>query len=112
MSRINVQIEGLGALDSALAEVRSAVQEGTEAGSGATAELIGQEWQASAPVDEGEYRDSIEVEGGEVFATARHAPFVWFGTSTHAAQPSDDAIERGRSEAPQIIGDEIKGRLP
>lgn len=47
--------------------------------------------KAAAPVDTGELRDSIEVQGGKdyriVRATAEHAFFVEFGTSDTPPQP-------------------------
>lgn len=47
--------------------------------------------KAAAPVDTGDLRDSIEVQGGRdyriVRATARHAFFVEFGTSDTPPQP-------------------------
>lgn len=47
--------------------------------------------RASAPVDTGELRASIQVQGGQdyriVRATARHAFFVEFGTGDTAPQP-------------------------
>jgi len=49
------------------------------------------EAKAAAPVDTGELRDSIEIQGGEgyriVRATAGHAYYVEFGTGDTAPQP-------------------------
>lgn len=49
------------------------------------------EAKAAAPVDTGELRDSLEIQGGDgyriVRATARHAYFVEFGTSDTPPQP-------------------------
>jgi hypothetical protein len=109
---MRVKIEGLEQLQSAVLAVVAAAEAGAAEGEADAAGLIAEEWRRDAPVDTGEYRDSIDVRGGDVFATAAHAAFVWFGTWSHVAQPSDSAIERGRSEAPRIIGDRIKRRLP
>lgn len=44
------------------------------------ASKIAERAQAIAPVDSGEYRDSIHVEDGLVVADSEHAVFVEFGT--------------------------------
>lgn len=57
-------------------------------------------------VDEGELRDSIEQEGGEVRATARHAPFVEFGTYKDAPQPfMGPALDEHEDEFVDEVGD-------
>lgn len=112
-SKTGITIEGLPELRSALRRLASGMTEGADAGQDATAELIADDWRENAPVDTGEYRDSIDHDADGAFATAVHAPFPEFGTSTQAAQPAGTmAAERGRSAMPALVAREIKRRLP
>jgi hypothetical protein len=108
---LSIDISGRGELAAALAAVRAGIEDGAVSGQLAAAEAIAEDWRADAPVDTGEYADSIEADEDGAFATAPHAVFVWFGTSTHAPQPSDYAITKGEREMPETVADEITKRI-
>lgn len=68
----------------------------------ATAEHIAEDAASRAPVDTGELRDSIHVEGrgmaSVIVADAGHAAYVEYGTSRSPAQPYlHPAVEAARS---------------
>lgn len=111
--RGGIEIVGLDRLRRATRRLASGMTEGAEDGQDATAELIAEDWRDNAPVETGEYRDSIDHDDEAVFATAEHVPFVEFGTSTQTAQPAGTmAAEIGKRKMPGEVGDAVKRRLP
>lgn len=80
-----------------------------EAGALATAYEITEAAKAQAPVETGELRDSIVIEGTDVHVTAPYAGFVEFGTINVPAQPylrpaADAAGETVESAARRVLG--------
>jgi hypothetical protein len=110
---MTVRVEGLGRLRSALERLRVSMHAGALEGEQATAQAVSADWKSNAPVETGEYRDSIGVVPEGVGATAEHGPFVEFGTSRTRAQPvGTEAADRGARKMPGIVAVTVKRRLP
>lgn len=111
MARTGVQ--GLGKLKAALAKATRGVKNGADEALREVSEDVADDWRAGVPVDTGAYRDSIEVTEDGVEATAGHAPFVEFGTSTTPAVPAAAAAaERARGSFPKKVAGAVRGELP
>lgn len=87
VSRIKIEISGLGEADAVLASVRTDVADAVRK----AAEAVAEEARRMCPVDTGALRNSITVSsdgsGAEVIAGKDYAVFVEFGTYKTAAQP-------------------------
>lgn len=106
-------VSGQRELQQALKGVARDTEEGASRGAAMTADAIAEDWRGDAPVDTGEYRDSITHDDESAFSNDPKAPFVEFGTSTHVAQPAaTGAAERGRKRMPDQIAKSIKAELP
>lgn len=112
MARSRVTISGAAALRTKLFELRRGVESGAERGQAGASEAIASDWRAEVPVDTGEYQNSIGADEDGAAATARHAPFVEFGTSTRPAQPAGAvAAEAARSKMPRQVADAVRREL-
>ena len=97
------------AVEAALPAIRAATEEETEE--------VAADMRSSAPVDQGDLRDSIETDvvdtDGRVSVGADHRWFVEAGTSSAPAQPyALPAAERSRGRFPDRVEKAIKGTLP
>lgn len=105
---MTVSIEGLDALDGKVAELSSRVRAAAEAAVETETQEVAADMRAAAPKDTGELVDSIEAVtdglSGTARATARHAVFVEFGTSSTPAQPfAGPAAELSRTRFPRQL---------
>ncbi|MGH9247948.1 MAG: hypothetical protein ACRD0W_00285 [Acidimicrobiales bacterium] len=112
MARPDYTVTGEAGLRHALDRLAGDMRRGAETGQLEAAETIADEWARDVPVDTGEYQRSVGFDADGAFATADHAPFVEFGTSTHSAQPAAAAAaEMGRRRVPDQIGKTIEREI-
>ena len=110
------RIEGLDKLKDALHKAADATRKSAESAIRTELEAVRDDMRRTVPVDTGELRGSIVTRPaglkGEVRATARHAIFVEFGTSSSPAQPYGfPAAARARARLPKRLAATIKAAV-
>jgi len=109
-----MSVKGWGALVKKVARIQKGIADAPQKAAEAWVEQDFKPYaQSIAPVDTGEFRDSIDgrvtPSSVTVFAAAPHARYVEEGTSTHAAQPTvKPAYEHTKAKLRQRVRDEIK----
>lgn len=117
MSRsTRVTVEGLDDLRATLDALPAKVQAAAEEAVKAEVDAVADDMRSAAPVDTGTLVESIHAEvtglAGAATATARHAVFVEFGTSSTPAQPfAGPAAELSRGRFPRRVREAIRGAI-
>lgn len=92
---VTVKLEGVKDVEAALRRKLDEYRADIEHAVSAEAEELASDWRSQVPVDEGDYRNSIRVEGsgmeaeiGNFGREGWHGMFVEFGTSQKSARPA------------------------
>lgn len=109
-----MSVKGWGALVRKVTRIRDGIEQAPQKAAETWVEQDFKPYaQSIAPVDTGEFRDSIDGRvtrtSVTVFAAAKHARYVEEGTSTHEAQPTiGPAYQHTKGQLRKHIRDEVK----